>query len=126
MTKALIAWGEPNQMTANEQLTTNTPEGIFLDWFCKDSALPAKARKLLIASKQIAATKRWDFNQHYLLFKNNCPVTKPLYDDIRIVDLETRDVVAVIIPSKNELYLNATQTTIRYASWDDLIKGISL
>jgi hypothetical protein len=34
----------------------------------------------------------------YVFFKNNCPMNGPLYDDFRICDIETGDVIWTVIP----------------------------
>jgi len=70
----------------------------FYDWFCKDTSLKAKADKLF---KQV---ERWvkfsgvDTEKVYVFFKNNCPVSGPLYDDFRICDIETGNVIWTITP----------------------------
>ena len=59
----------------------------FYDWFCKDKALKGRATKLF---KQV---KRWVTEKVYVFFKNNCPMNGSLYDDFRICDLESGDVI---------------------------------
>ena len=71
----------------------------FYDWFCKDGSLANKSRGL--ASKLRTFLKHnpeLDLDRHYVFFKNNCPVSKPLYDDFRICDRETGDVVYTVVP----------------------------
>ena len=70
----------------------------FYDWFCKDSALKNKATKLFPAAKRFAQKMEINLNTHYVFFKNNCPVNGPLYDDFRIVDIETGNVVFTVTP----------------------------
>lgn len=71
----------------------------FYDWFCKDSSLQRKSQKL--------ASKVWSFvmkgpnvnlDECYVFFKNNCPCNGPLYDDFRICDRKTGDVIYTVIP----------------------------
>ena len=70
----------------------------FYDWFCKDSSLKGKANKLFPAAKRFAQKMEINLDTHYVFFKNNCPVNGPLYDDFRIVDIETGNVVFTVTP----------------------------
>lgn len=83
----------------------------FYDWFCKDSALEAKSRKLMrMLVRFVKAHPELDLTKHYAWFKNNCPMCGPLYDDIRITEMKDDGVnYWVIIPKsghtgKAELY----------------------
>lgn len=73
----------------------------FYDWFCKDSSLPNKAKTLFSRLKGILRTKTTKFDpaKCYVFFKNNCPCVGKLYDDLRICDLETGDVLYTVVPS---------------------------
>lgn len=68
------------------------------DWFCKESSLAGKTKKLAPKVKQVARSAKIDPTKTYVFFKNNCPMYGKLYDDFRICDLETRDVIYTIIP----------------------------
>ena len=65
----------------------------FYDWFCKDSALENRAKKLMPTAKKFARRMNIDLDTHYVFFKNNCPFSGPLRDDFRICNKETGDVV---------------------------------
>lgn len=66
----------------------------FYDWFCKDSLLKAKADKLFKMVKQfLAVNPQIDIDNHYVFFKNNCPINGPLYDDFRICSITEDNVV---------------------------------
>ena len=71
----------------------------FYDWFCKDSSLQRKSWNLM---KQVKTFLKHnpdiDLLTHYVFFKNNCPMSGPLYDDFRICNVETGDVVYTVIP----------------------------
>jgi hypothetical protein len=71
----------------------------FYDWFCKDSSLCNKSWKLMKQVKTfLKHNPQIDLLEHYVFFKNNCPMNGPLYDDFRICNIETGDVVFTVIP----------------------------
>ena len=71
----------------------------FWDWFCSDKALAGKSRKLCGNARVITKlTKKFDPKKVYVWFNNNCPCSGSLYDDLRIADLETHDVLYTIVP----------------------------
>jgi len=71
----------------------------FYDWFCKDSSLRNKSWKLMKQVKTfLKHNPQIDLLEHYVFFKNNCPMNGPLYDDFRICNIETGNVVFTVIP----------------------------
>ena len=70
----------------------------FYDWFCKDKALKAKSERLFKMAKRWVKNRNTDTEKVYVFFKNNCPMNGPLYDDFRICDVETGNVIWTIIP----------------------------
>jgi hypothetical protein len=96
----------------------------FYDWFCNDKSLKAKSEKLFRQVKKFVKVFNVDLDKHYVFFKNNCPMRGPLYDDFRICDIESGNVVWTVTPksghsfeaeiwgSKNDwkeaLYIDAT------------------
>ena len=70
----------------------------FYDWFCKDKALKAKSERLFKMTKRWVKKRNTDTDKVYVFFKNNCPVNGPLYDDFRICDAETGDVIWTVVP----------------------------
>lgn len=68
------------------------------DWFCSREALPNKTKQLVAKLKQVALSKKIDINNQYVFFKNNCPCDGSLYDDFRICDIKTGDVIYTITP----------------------------
>jgi hypothetical protein len=71
----------------------------FYDWFCKDSSLRNKSWKLMKQVKTfLKHNPQIDLLEHYVFFKNNCPMRGPLYDDFRICNIETGNVVYTVIP----------------------------
>ena len=71
---------------------------LWYDWFCKDSSLERKGKDLLKKLKMIALSKKFDNDKCYVFFKNNCPLVGNLYDDFRICDKETDEVLFCIVP----------------------------
>lgn len=71
---------------------------LWYDWFCKNSSLARKGKTLLKKLKMIAPSKKFDNDKCYVFFKNNCPCSGRLYDDFRICDKETGDVIYCVIP----------------------------
>lgn len=69
------------------------------DWFCQDTSLRNKTRKLGKKVVQLLPSKKIDGEKMYVFFKNNCPMMGRIYDDFRICDMETGDVIYTIIPS---------------------------
>jgi hypothetical protein len=71
----------------------------FYDWFCRDSSLENKAKRLFpMVEKFIKFHPEIDTKSTYVFFKNNCPMAGPLYDDFRICDMETGDVIWTVVP----------------------------
>jgi hypothetical protein len=70
----------------------------FYDWFCKDSSLERKAKSLYSQTKKFVKEFNIDTENHNVFFKNNCPMRGPLYDDFRICNIKTGDVVWTVIP----------------------------
>ena len=72
----------------------------FYDWFCREGALRKKSDKLFPAMIRFCRKMNLDTSQYYCFFKNNCPSFDHLYDDFRICDRETGDVVFTVVPRR--------------------------
>lgn len=70
----------------------------FYDWFCSDKSLERKSKKLYRAAIKFCEKFNVDLEKHYVFFKNNCPMNGPLYDDFRICDIESGDVIYNVTP----------------------------
>ena len=96
------------------------------DWFCRDSSLAGKTQKLGPKVKRIARSPKINPEKTYTFFKNNCPLYGSLYDDFRICDIETRDVIFTIIPacghdsSKGQSRVWGLDDS---GQWNELVKG---
>lgn len=101
----------------------------FFDWFCNDKALPGKSERLSAKVRMISKhTKRFDPEKCYVFYKNNCPCIGPLYDDFRICDIESGDVIYTVIPKSSHSKLaevwgqdNEFQMPIVAGSWKDVM-----
>lgn len=71
---------------------------LWYDWFCRDTSLKRKGEALLKKLKVIASSNKFDNDKCYVFFKNNCPCYGNLYDDFRICDKETGDVLYCVVP----------------------------
>jgi hypothetical protein len=105
------------------------------DWFCKESSLAAKTDKLYKKAQRILNVdkgRKIDVNKTYIWFKNNCPMLGKIYDDFRIADMKTGDVIYTIVPSsgyaKNmgeaELWgrENDFDSALVKGTWNDILK----
>lgn len=71
------------------------------DWFCKEASLKGKTVSLFGAVKSFLKVVKVDTTKTYVFFKNNCGGLG-LYDDFRICDLKTRDVIWTVAPRHPE------------------------
>ncbi len=71
-------------------------EAGWYDWFCKDTSLTNKTKKMGNIIKQIKPGGKVDLETSYVWFKNNCPISGPLFDDFRIADIETNNTLIVV------------------------------
>lgn len=62
------------------------------DWFCKDTSLGGKTKRMGNIVKRIKDNGKVDLDNCYVWFKNNCPLNGPLYDDFRFAKLDTGEV----------------------------------
>ena len=62
------------------------------DWFCKTESLRNKTYKMGRIIAKVQSGGKVDMDNWYVWFKNNCPMSGPLYDDFRFADSETGDI----------------------------------
>ncbi len=62
------------------------------DWFCKNESLGKRTQKLGKKVIQIAKGSKFNNDDHYVFFKNNCPMVGGTYDSFSICDLDKGDV----------------------------------
>lgn len=93
----LLEWIQRFQSGDFENKNTKTQiEAGWYDWFCKDTSLANKTKKMGNIIKQIKAGGKVDLENSYVWFKNNCPLNGPLYDDFRIADIENNNNLFVV------------------------------
>jgi hypothetical protein len=68
------------------------------DWFCKDSCLKSKLDKLYPKVVAVSQSKKINPDTMYVFFQNCCPGEGSLYDEFKICDMRTGDVVYVVVP----------------------------
>lgn len=73
--------------------------GVWYDWFCTDRQLVTRGKSLWSKVKSIMASNKFDPTQTYIFFKNNSPCSGPLYDDFRICDVATGDLLFTVVPN---------------------------
>ena len=72
---------------------------LWYDWFCHERYLQKKGEKLVEKFLSIVDSKKFDNDKCYIFLKNNCPCVGKLYDDFRICDIETGNVLYTVTPS---------------------------
>jgi hypothetical protein len=72
------------------------------DIFCKEETLHRKTVALTRRLKSIVKSKKIDIDTMYIFFKNNSPFGGKLYDDFRICDIATGDVIFTVIPKSGD------------------------
>jgi hypothetical protein len=86
-------WNEGYFLATNVQ---RQMEAGWFDWFCKDASLFPRLRKLAPRVCALKDNPKFNLDKTYVFFKNNCPVVGPLYDDYRICNIETGEVIFTI------------------------------
>lgn len=104
---------------------------LWYDWFCRDSALYNKGVNLITKLARIVKVNngKFDPEKTYVFFKNNCPCVGRLYDDFRICDIESGDVIYTVIPNyrgsgKAELWGRVNdfkEPILKDCSWKDIV-----
>jgi len=92
----------------------------FSDWFCKDSSLRIRAERLMPkVIKFLKANPNLDLEKHYVYFINNRLLVGPTYDEFRICNIKTGDIIFTVTPfdshsRKAEIWGRAIKTSNSY------------
>jgi len=95
------------------------------DWFCSEKSLVNRGIKLLTKLKSIVNSPKINQDTMYVFYKNNCPMFGSTYDDFRICDIKTGNVIYTIIPKivgKSEVWgsENDFQKVLVIGTWNDV------
>ena len=66
-------------------------EAGWYDWFCNPLSLARKTQ--MLGAKVLSIMDFIDTENNYVFFKNNCPMSGPLYDQFSICDIKSDDVL---------------------------------
>jgi len=109
-------------------INTQIDAGWF-DWFCKDSSLAKRTQTLGKKVIQISKGNKFNNDEHYVFFKNNCPCSGGTYDSFSICDMEEGNVIFHIASPNSrsnnwEVYgkLNNFEEAIIEGSWLEVKK----
>ena len=100
----------------------------FYDWFCKDESLENRANKLKGLAKRLVARFSLDPNRVYVFFKNNCPMSGPLYDSLSICDVDGGVILWATPKSghngKAELYIAKDNKEISADTFTEILENL--
>jgi len=82
-----------------DPLATENDCYLFFDWFCRDKSLKNRMLKLKGKLSFLVKSGLVGGDRHTAIFKNNCPFHGELYDDLRVIDIETDEMVCGLAPS---------------------------
>ena len=135
MSRSELSIAKVVELRKNHELTDEMVRDFWYDWFCKDSSLVRKGNTLLQRLSKIVKVNngKFDPEKTYTFFKNNCPCCGSLYDDFRICDMETGEVIWTIIPSSGhrssygraELWGSVNdfkEPVLEDVTWDDIVE----
>jgi hypothetical protein len=88
-----------NEFLADPVGTTENDCFGFFDWFCRDKGLKSRMLKLKGRVAYLVKMGVIDGDKNYVFFKNNCPMDGDLYDDFRVCDMETGEMICGVAPS---------------------------
>jgi len=101
----------------------------FYDWFCKDSSLDNRAKKLKGMAKKLVKHFNLNPDEVYVFFKNNCPASGQLYDSISICGREWKNVILWATPKSGhndraELYIIDSKEEISAPTFTEILKKL--
>lgn len=88
-----------NEFLADPIGTTEDDCYGFFDWFCRDKGLKSRMLKLKGKIAFLVKSGVIDGDKNYVILKNNCPFDGDLYDDFRVLDMDTSKMICGLAPS---------------------------
>lgn len=111
-----------------ETIRKGYTEELWYDWFCKNSALENRGKKLFKKMKEIAFSSKINLENNYVFFKNNAKLSGKTYDDFRICSIESEEVLYTVVPKNvdnlSEVYgkENGFEKPLVIGTWKDILK----
>lgn len=105
-----------NEFLADPVGTTKDEYFGFFDWFCRERGLMSRMLKLKGRIAYLVKMGVIDGDKNYVILKNNCPLDGELYDDFRVIDIETDEMVCGLAPS---LGYNSRKGVCEFWTFDD-------
>lgn len=109
----------------------------FYDWFCSDRGLENRAKRLRSSVRTFLkslenAGQPLNLENHYVFFKNNCPMSGSLYDSFSVCDLEEGDVKFWVTPrsghtraeGRAEIWIAEKDLELEAQDYRSLLKGL--
>lgn len=93
-------------MYSSKDVLTQVDAGWY-DWFCRDESLSNKTNTMGQVIKQLKDGGKIDLDKSFIWFKNNCPLSHPLYDDFKVANIDdgaTTYIVQFNSPWANKKY----------------------
>ena len=78
-----------------DNVETQISAGWF-EWFCDDCDLFAKTSEFGSILCTLNESSKINLDEWYVYFKNSCPLRGSLYDEIRFVVIETKEIIYII------------------------------
>lgn len=114
-----------------KQLTPIYPEDLFFDWMCSADSLYKRGVILMDHLVSIMGSQKFEKNKIEVLFKNNCFGVRQYYDDFRLCEVESGQVIYTVIPKimypradkgKSSVYgkENDFQEPLVIGTWEDV------
>jgi hypothetical protein len=112
-----------NPQTGSFDVEGSFDSGVWYDWFCADKSLVNRGKSLATKFKAIANSAKFNNEDCYIFFKNNCPMSGPLYDSFTICDIHSGDVLYWVTPKSGHTGLAEVYGRDGSGQFGAVIKG---
>jgi hypothetical protein len=123
MSKSTLAEFLLNPQTGSIDAEGDFDSGVWYDWFCSEKALINRGKLLLGKVRAISNSNKFDNDKCYVFFKNNCPMSGPLYDSFSICDIESGDVLYWVTYKSGHSGLAEVAGLNEAGAFETLVKG---